>query len=350
MNRLLFKAITLVFLIAFPYPAAAEELDLAGRENLHAVPLPDLQSLEPSVAKQLHGFQERLASALAVASAPHQDLGDGFGFLGQLYHAYELYSSAEAAYRNASILDDPDARWPYLLGKLLVATGRLEESLECFAKTRKREPEYAPCMVHAGNALLELDREVWLPRVKEKLAPLLESLYRPSVLNVLARGADPEILELLIGDSASDQRDLALLAIQRLVFYRTDEAVQALWKAARTGIDEIRREAWFALLESGQESAFKRLDGMLLSRDPRDRIVAAEVLAGRPERASGPQLTLVVLAVKGGSEPFLSNAARCLNGSYAGWGYCPSSRSTCRFSQFTSNLTDRRCSPGSVCM
>ncbi len=152
------------------------------------------------------------------------------------------------------------------------------------------ESDEPALLIASGAGLLELD-QAWLPRVREKVVPLLESLYRPSVLNLLARGADPGILPILIADAASEDRDRALLAIQRLIHYRTDAATKALWKAARSADDEIRREAWFALLEAGQESAFSRVDALLISRDPRDRIIAAEVLAGRPERPSGPQLT-----------------------------------------------------------
>lgn len=174
------------------------------------------------------------------------------------------------------------------LGKVLP-----RERLEPVLLTAWESDEPA-LLIAAGAGLLELD-QTWLPRVREKLTPLLESLYRPAVLNVLARGEDPEILPGLIADAESEDRDTALFAIQRLTWYRDKAATEALWKAARSLNDEIRREAWFALIEAGQESAFKRLDTMLDSREPSDRIVAAEVLTGRLERPSGPQLTAALL-------------------------------------------------------
>lgn len=156
------------------------------------------------------------------------------------------------------------------------------------------ESDEPALLIASGAGLLELD-QAWLPRVREKVKPLLNSLYRPAILNVLALGQDPDLLPGLIADAESEDRDTALFAIQRLTGYRDKAATQALWKAARSENDEIRREAWFALIEAGQESAFKRLDTMLESRNPADRIVAAEVLAGRLERPSGPQLTTALL-------------------------------------------------------
>jgi len=152
------------------------------------------------------------------------------------------------------------------------------------------ESDEPALLISSGVALLELDR-AWLPRVRKKVAPLLKSPFRPLVLNLLARAGDPEILPGLIADAASENRDTAMFAIQRLMHYRTEEAIRALWSAARSANHDIRREAWFALIEAGQENVFKRLDALLTSRIPEDRILAAEVLAGRPERPSGPQLT-----------------------------------------------------------
>ena len=64
-------------------------------------------------------------------------LMEAYGGLGQLYHAYELTSAAEASYRNANRLAPEEHRWLQLLGDLYDQTGRLEEAEASFAAPRR---------------------------------------------------------------------------------------------------------------------------------------------------------------------------------------------------------------------
>ncbi len=142
----------------------------------------------------------------------------------------------------------------------------------------------------AGAELIAMDREAWLPRVREKLAPLLTSEFREPAREVLARGADPELLPDLLREAASDNPGEALGAIWRLPHYRQEAAIQALWKAALGKNPNLRREAFNALIDAGEDKALERLVGLLQSPEPADRNLAALVLAARPGYPSGPAM------------------------------------------------------------
>jgi len=139
----------------------------------------------------------------------------------------------------------------------------------------------------SSTQLLKLDQEAWLPRIRKKLAPYLKTVYRSYVLEVLAQGNDPEILPGVIEHAASPDPSLAIPALGLLSYYHGREMIEPLWTATRSGNDDIRREAWYALIEAGEPKAFERLTSLLLSTDPRERAVAALVLAARKEHQSG---------------------------------------------------------------
>src|SRR5689334_6780471 len=74
---------------------------------------PDLSNLEESVRDQITAAQATLAAA---SKSP--TLNEEYGKLGQLYHAYSLFSAARDCYLNANLLSPEDLRWIYLLAKL----------------------------------------------------------------------------------------------------------------------------------------------------------------------------------------------------------------------------------------
>lgn len=96
--------------------------------TLQRIPPPDLAALEPTVAEQIQATFEALNARLASQNPPSRpELAQIFGEMGQLLHAYELTSSAEAAYVNAHRLAPDEFTWPHLLGRLLTAAGRADD-------------------------------------------------------------------------------------------------------------------------------------------------------------------------------------------------------------------------------
>jgi HEAT repeat protein len=153
------------------------------------------------------------------------------------------------------------------------------------------ESDQPAILIKSLALLMRLDREKYLPLAKEKLVPLRNSPFEIGVVNALAIGQDPELLPELIEAAGSANPGAAVLALGRLAHYEAEAAVQALWKSTRSGVPDVRRAAWIALIEGGQPKAFARADALLESRDPADRVLGAELLALFPERPSGPLLT-----------------------------------------------------------
>ena len=57
------------------------------KETLVAVPIPEFDRLEPTVAKQIKGFLAAFARLTSEEDVPATSLAEGYGMLGQLYHA-----------------------------------------------------------------------------------------------------------------------------------------------------------------------------------------------------------------------------------------------------------------------
>jgi tetratricopeptide (TPR) repeat protein len=128
------------------------------RTDLRPVPLPPLDSLETSVAEQLRTTNASLVTAIEGPSTTPSDLAELFGTMGELYQAYELYSSAELCYLNALGLSGERFRWLYLLGRAVQEQGRLEEGVSWLQRAQALEPGNVPCLVNTANALLGLNR------------------------------------------------------------------------------------------------------------------------------------------------------------------------------------------------
>jgi tetratricopeptide (TPR) repeat protein len=130
----------------------------AARPNLVPVPLPDLDSLESSVAQQIREIQQSVGNLVAKPNLGRSELADAYGSLGQIYHAYEIFDAAEACYRNANRLKPDDFRWPHLLGYLHQQTGRLEEAVDFYDAALKAQPDDHIVTVYLGDVYLRLNR------------------------------------------------------------------------------------------------------------------------------------------------------------------------------------------------
>src|SRR5256885_1598184 len=119
---------------------------------------PDLTKLEASVREQIAIAQEALDTRVKDPATSQTALGEAFGTLGQIYHAYSLNSPARECYLNASTLAPKDFRWIYLLAKLDQNEGRFEEAIRRYQLARALRPDYVATLVNLGNIFLELNR------------------------------------------------------------------------------------------------------------------------------------------------------------------------------------------------
>jgi tetratricopeptide (TPR) repeat protein len=128
------------------------------RKGLVPLHLPDLTKLEEGVREQIANLQESLAVIVKDPKTSDAALGDAYGRLGQLYHAYSLSSPALDSYFNANRLSHTDFRWVYLLAKLDQQDGRFDEAIRKFRIARTLRPDYVAVPVNLGNIFLELNQ------------------------------------------------------------------------------------------------------------------------------------------------------------------------------------------------
>jgi tetratricopeptide (TPR) repeat protein len=126
--------------------------------GLSAVQLPDTRNMEPEVREHLMTEERALASAAKDSSTPADKLSEAYGMMGQIYHAYSLFSPAKECYLNASRLAVKDFRWVYLLGKLYELEGDVQQAINSYNTARDLRPDYLPVFVSLGNIYLQLNR------------------------------------------------------------------------------------------------------------------------------------------------------------------------------------------------
>ena len=126
------------------------------RALLIEIPRSEISHLETSI--QDHVEQARVAwergrenNALSSKS-----LAQLAGEYGRAAHVYELWPTAEAAYRNALSLREDDFELNYLFASLLATRGQPEEALERLSRVRDLRPDFLPLRVAVIEALLDL--------------------------------------------------------------------------------------------------------------------------------------------------------------------------------------------------
>ncbi len=138
-------------------PAESEE-PLGIPASLAPIPRPDLSAMDSSARQKVESLQSNLEGISKRSDVRPADLSEGFGFLGQLFHAFKLLDAAGTCYQNSSQLQPDDPRWPYYLALVLHAKGELEHAVENYDRALRLQPGNAATLIHRGNALLQLDR------------------------------------------------------------------------------------------------------------------------------------------------------------------------------------------------
>jgi tetratricopeptide (TPR) repeat protein len=139
--------------------AAADDADVIAppRGGLEPVPLPRVGELEPAVQEHLRDTRQAFTTAVSRGGSGNA-IGSAYGALARVLHAYELFDSAEPAYRNAVRLAAGDATWRYLLGYLYQQTGRLQDGAGQFEAARRLQPDWRTTAVRLGQVYLQLNR------------------------------------------------------------------------------------------------------------------------------------------------------------------------------------------------
>jgi tetratricopeptide (TPR) repeat protein len=145
-KRTALAACVVAMALAYPTPASAQ-----------VVPLPPLDDLEPVVSDQIR-TQHQSLRALEDGPASSSKRADGYGQIGRLFHVYEFFDSAEAAYLNAVRLAPNEVTWLHLLAYLYQQTGRLEEAAERFEHALRVQPDDRAATVRLGQVYLGLNR------------------------------------------------------------------------------------------------------------------------------------------------------------------------------------------------
>jgi tetratricopeptide (TPR) repeat protein len=127
-------------------------------EILVAVPIPDFDRLEPPVAQQIKEFLAAVARLAEREAVSAKHLSDGYGMLGQLYHAYEFNAAAERCYVNAIRLMPQDDQSYHLLGALYQQVGQLEAADSYFSVVIKLKPDNVAAAVRLGTINLQLNQ------------------------------------------------------------------------------------------------------------------------------------------------------------------------------------------------
>ncbi len=153
---LLAAAVLAALLAATPAPAIPEIPDDAGAQLV--VPRPDLNAMEETARGRIESMQSSLEDFLRRDDVQPKELAEGFGHLGQLFHAYRLLDSAESCYRSSLRLSPGDYRWSYYLGLVRNAQGDLAAAAADYQLALAGQPDKAPILVRLGDVLVELNR------------------------------------------------------------------------------------------------------------------------------------------------------------------------------------------------
>ena len=157
-----FVACLMAMALAYSGYATAQEpaaTEIAPpRNGLRTVPLPRLDDLEPAVSDQIREQQRAFRALVESGATSGSKLADGYGQIGRLFHAYEFFDSAEAAYLNAVRLAPNDGTWLHLLGYVYQQTGRLDAAADLFEQALRVQPDDRAATVRLGQVYLSLNR------------------------------------------------------------------------------------------------------------------------------------------------------------------------------------------------
>lgn len=288
--------------------------------------LPPPETLSTPGGRELAAAWDRVERLSLTPDAAPAKLGTAFGRLGMRYHAVGRIEAALICFRQATVLDAQQPRWPYYTGYILETEGRLEEAAtalesalaldprapwsrlrladvelargnanraaELYGEVLKTGVQTASASAHYGLGRLHLQRHeprraVWAfeaaletvphaTRIHRSLAQAYRQIGRESDARRAAQRAgngeiprhDPVLAELLSQDAASSRVQRALAAARS---GDTERAEAELRQALDRAPENLQARYNLAVLleRSGRAEEAKRQYRAVLSQDPR---------------------------------------------------------------------------------
>lgn len=232
-----------LFALALAGPAAGQE---APELVLVRVPPPSLEGLEPAVKGQLQESAARLGrmpkEAGGETAASRRELAERFGELGHLYHAYELWPSAEAAYENARRLEPQEISWTWSLAVAAFKQGQSAKAEQLFAAALELAPEQpaawlylAEIALHKGDAAKAADLAAQVLAKVEASPAALFTFGRAAILAEHPKDAIPP-LELAVEQVPEANRIHYLLAMAKRATGDLEGAKRHIALAGQVGV------------------------------------------------------------------------------------------------------------------
>ena len=138
--------------------AAASPMAASAETASPTIPRPDLSAMEETARAKIESMQASLAELAQRDDVRQGELAEAFGHLGQLFHAYRLFDSAEQCYAESHQLAPGDYRWAYYLGLVRHAKGDLAQAVQDYEQALAQRPDDLPILLRLGDAMLQLDR------------------------------------------------------------------------------------------------------------------------------------------------------------------------------------------------
>ena len=108
--------------------------------------------------QQLQEARGELTLIEAKTEVTDEQLGQAYGRLGKLYHAYEMFESAKSCYLNAESLSSGAFPWPYYLALAYQRMGDLESATQSYQQALEADPSYMATLLRLGELEFSLDR------------------------------------------------------------------------------------------------------------------------------------------------------------------------------------------------
>ena len=125
------------------------------REGIVPVTLPDTSGVEDVVRNQILRFQSSLEHLIQSNPDSGQEIGNGFGFLGQVLLAYAQHLPAADCFRNAHLLDPDKFQWLYLLGYTLLEYGSTDEAETTLEEAARLKADYPALWIRLGELQMQ---------------------------------------------------------------------------------------------------------------------------------------------------------------------------------------------------
>ena len=144
----------------FSIHAVADTLDNLPekrQQELALVQQVDISTLKPIEQTAIREARSKVATLIS-AKADAKQLATAYGKLGNLYLTHDMYTSADACYRNAMQLAPGHFPWVYYSAYLAQKNGNMQDALPRLKQALEIDPAYQPASYRLAQVYLDLNR------------------------------------------------------------------------------------------------------------------------------------------------------------------------------------------------